>query len=91
MAFVRQVVSCPVCGASRRLGDFNLDAQGNFLTNPEDRKVYQLVVKLNDIGGRAHCTWSVHDLPLHVLAGVAAQMRQALAQVENRLASNHGA
>jgi hypothetical protein len=87
MAFVRQVVSCPVCGASRRLKDFNLDAQGNGLTDPEDRKTYMLVLKTLEMGGGRDCVWTSHDVPIHILHGVAAQMRRALAQVEGRLAT----
>lgn len=87
MAFVRQVVSCPVCGASRRLGDFNIDARGNELADPADRKTYMLVLKTLEMGGGRDCVWTTYDVPAHVLVGVAAQLRRALAQVEDRLST----
>jgi hypothetical protein len=81
------VASCPACGASRRFSDFNLDEHGHFLADPADRKVYPPVVKLNDVGGRKHCVWSVHDMPTAMLAGLARQLREALVDVEQRLAA----
>jgi hypothetical protein len=86
MPIVRQVVSCPACGASRRFSDMNLDEQGQFLADPEDRKVYPPVVKLNTLEGGRNCSWSVHNMPAEVLVGIAAQLRHALADVDARLA-----
>jgi hypothetical protein len=85
MPIVRQVVSCPACGASRRFSDLNLDTHGHFLTDPEERKAYPPVIKLNDFGGDKHSVWTVHEMPQDVLVGVVEQLRQALALVERRL------
>ena len=85
MAGRRQVVVCPVCGASRKLSDLNLDGNGNFITDPEERKTYILAMKLLEFGG-TQCDWSTHDIPLHVLAGVAAQLRSVLERVDAALA-----
>ena len=87
MPIVRQVASCPTCGASRELRHFNLDASGHFITDPEERVAYTPVIKLHDFGGRGHSVWTVHAMPRVVLEGIAGQIRQALALVENRLST----
>jgi hypothetical protein len=90
MPIVRRVASCPACGASRRFSDFNLDEHGHFLADPEDRKRYLPVVKVQEMAGGRNCTWTVHNMPRDVLQGIAAQLRQALARVDAVLSTPGG-
>jgi hypothetical protein len=85
VAVFRQVVVCPCCGASRRPSDLNLNPDGSVLE--EERKEYQLLVKTQELLGNRNIKWTSYPMPKEVMAGVAVQLREALAQVEAVLAT----
>ncbi len=84
VAVFRQVVVCPCCGASRRPSDLNLNPDGSTLE--AERKQYQLIVKTQELLGHKNIRWTSYPMPKTVMAGVAVQLREALAQVEAALA-----
>ena len=84
MPIVNQAITCPVCGAGRKLREIGLDDQGGF--DPQNTPSYALLVKLNELGGRGHSVWTRHEIPTPVLQALRERIVHVLAQVDSQLA-----
>jgi hypothetical protein len=64
----------------------NLAPDGSALEE-EDRKQYQLIMKTQECLGNCNIKWTAYPMPKLIMAGLAVQLREALAQVEAALAT----
>jgi len=86
MAVTTAHVSCPVCGTTVHLYALNLDAEGNRVEDPHQRR-YGLFYKTRTIGGRGHLVWTTQDMPVQMARAVRAQLLAGLATVDAYLAA----
>lgn len=84
MPIVSQVLTCPVCGAGRKLHEIGLDGNGAF--DEANTPAYTPAVKLQEMGGgKNHIVWTAHEMPKHVLQAIRQRLVAVLAQVDRRL------
>lgn len=87
MASTRDSLGCPVCGLCRPIGFFSLRPDGSYDPLPRPPK---LVLYRHEFAGRAKITAKHLDVPMNMALGLRANLRAALAKVEEEILAAGG-